>query len=76
MPATELWVVSMNAREENYNVYFSKERAQAAVKIMRDRLGEDADHFDPRIVGRVAEGEAFGEEVSVKGKRQYEEVFL
>lgn len=72
----EIWIATMNVQQENYNVYFSEDRAEKAVSIMRERLEEMADHFDPHVIDRVAEGEAFGEEVCVEGKRQYDEVFL
>lgn len=70
----EIWVVSMNANGEDYNVYFSEERAKRAVSLMRDRLGKDADIINPHVVGRFAEGEAFGNDVSVS--REYDDVFL
>lgn len=73
----ELWLVTMNMREEVYNVYYSEERANRAVNLMRMRLGEEgAKHFEPHVIRKLAEGEAFGEDVSVPGKRQYEEVIL
>lgn len=72
----ETWIVQMNVHQDNYNVYFSRARAEKAVEIMRERLGDDADHFDPHVIGDVAEGEAFGDDVSVDGLREYEEVFL
>lgn len=72
----EVWLVTMNVWEENYNVYFTEKRAKRAVEIMRHRLGRDAEHFDPHVIGPITEGEAFGSDISVVDKRQYEEVFL
>ncbi len=68
----------MNTRENNYNVYFSKERAQKAVNLMREKLGaEDAtQYYNPHIIGKIAEGEAFGEDLNRPGKREYQDLFL
>ncbi len=66
----------MNAQADIYSIYFSEGRASEAVAIMRERLKDTADHFNPHVIGRVAEGEAFGEDVCIPGRRQYDEVFL
>ena len=69
----EYWVVCNNCQEECYNIYSSEARAREAVQLMRERYGEYAGHFDPYIVGKVAEGVAFGEGVLVDGLRQQEQ---
>lgn len=55
----------MNEQAENYNIYFSKSRADLAVSLMRDIYGVDAEHFNPHVICRVAEGEAFGTDLCV-----------
>lgn len=76
-----LWLVTMNSQANIFNVYLSEARAHRAVQVMRDRLtdfdGQEAtDHFDPQVIGKIAEGEAFGDDVCVEGKRQFDEVIL
>lgn len=66
---TDYWVVSCNAGEGAYNVYRTKTRAEEAVRRMRARFGEEADHFDPHIVGCVKEGQAFGKDVNFEENR-------
>ena len=54
----ELWLVQNCADEECFNIYFSKERAELAIKTFAGNGYPAA-----RILGRIREGEAFGEQV-------------
>ncbi|KAK9827111.1 hypothetical protein WJX74_006871 [Apatococcus lobatus] len=80
---TEAGLAELDARlqrlqkhNRNMLVYFSEDRAERAVSILRERLGEDADRFNPNVLGKVAEGEPFASEVCVEGRGGFDEVLL
>ena len=56
---TELWLVNNFCDEECFNIYFSKERAEEAVRYFKSKEPDS----NARILGQISEGEAFGEQV-------------
>ena len=59
----ELWLVNNFTDEECFNVYFSKARAEEAVRHFKTKWPCG----NPRILGQIKEGEAFGEQVIYTG---------
>lgn len=56
----QIWVVEGTYKCECYNIYTSEDKARRAVEAFRERQGEKADYWDPRVSACVVEGQAFG----------------
>ncbi len=73
----DAWLVLNNSQETCYNVYSTEDRAHKAVELMRARYGDDADFFNPVVVGRLQEGRAFGDGLLVEHLREkHQDMFL